>query len=286
MEKKLKKQDIEELVLEVIKFLQKWGLWVDVSIFAKGNRYSHTYKKDQSYKGMACVECAAGINPEDFTTGPTESGIDNDEVMWKSYSNIEHIFDMVYEGPLYMLLRHDEYEVKKSDISEEAWEYIFKHTDILSDKVMDWYDCTDVTDLLDQIVMNKFDNPEYSAWDPLVFDTWEEYQNLVGCEDACLTPNYQRFDTYAEYLGEVEAYEVISVEDVMPLWEKMVSDAKNIIRKNCDYDSNKMLYLPEIAGQIQSEFTKLFEHYGLWFDFGFSWSLTCYEKRGGKRIDG
>ena len=107
------------------------------------------------------------------TTGPTESGIDNDEVMWKSYSNPEHIFDIVYEGPLYMLLRHDEYEVKKSDISEEAWEYIFKHTDILSDKVMDWYDCMDVTDLLDQIVMDKFDNPEYSEWDPLVFDTWE-----------------------------------------------------------------------------------------------------------------
>ena len=96
MERKLKKQDIEELVLEVIKFLQKWGLWVDVSIFAKGNRYSHTYKKEQSYKGMACVECAAGINPEDFTIGPTESWIDNDEIMWKSFSNPEHIFDMVY----------------------------------------------------------------------------------------------------------------------------------------------------------------------------------------------
>lgn len=185
-----------------------------------------------------------------------------------------------------MLLRHDEYEVKKSDISEEAWEYIFKHTDILSDKVMDWYDCMDVTDLLDQIVMDKFDNPEYSEWDPLVFDTWEEYQNLVGGEDACLSLNYQRFDTYAEYLGEVEAYEVISVEDVMPLWVKMVDDAKNTIKKNCDYDRNEMLYLPEIAGQIQSEFTKLFESYGLWFDFGFSWSLTCYDKRGGKRING
>ena len=31
--------------------------------------------------------------------------------------NPEHILDMVYEGSLYMLLTHDTYETRKSEIS-------------------------------------------------------------------------------------------------------------------------------------------------------------------------
>ena len=33
-----------------------------------------------------------------------------------------------------------------------------------------------------------------------------------------------------------------------------------------------------IAGMIIEEFTGLLEKYGLWYDLGFSWSLTTYRK--------
>ena len=33
---------MEEMALEMIRFLQKWGLWTDASILTNGNRYSYS----------------------------------------------------------------------------------------------------------------------------------------------------------------------------------------------------------------------------------------------------
>ena len=68
--------------------------------------------------------------------------------------------------------------------------------------------------------------------------------------------------------------EVSSIEDVMPIWEKLSEIAKNeIINK---YKSER-LYLPGLADYITRQFNEIFKKYGLWYDFGFSWSLSCYK---------
>jgi hypothetical protein len=66
---------------------------------------------------------------------------------------------MIYEGPLYTLLRYGDYEVRKSDISPEAWEYIFTKTGILDDYIYEKFEIVDANDLLDHIIFEKWNNP-------------------------------------------------------------------------------------------------------------------------------
>ena len=277
---------MEKMVIEMIKFLQKWGLWQDVTILADVNAYFPGCNKEDVYCGLRNVKITVCENPEDYTTGIMDETdcYGNHHPVWKNFSNPEHILDMVYEGPLYMLLRHDTYEgVKKSDISPDAWEYIFAHTEILEDYMYEKYEMASPEALLAQVLEDKFDNPDYTAWDPLVFDTWEEYQELVNGEayktgEENLTPLYQRYGTYEEYLADMEVSEALSIEGIKPVWEQMASEAKIEFIRECAADEAGLISIPELAGYLQSEFVKIFDHYGLWYDFGFSWSLTCYRK--------
>lgn len=276
MEPEYSKQKLENLVMEIISFLQKWGLWQETTIFANGNRYAHTYEKEKKYKGLSFVEFVTDVNPETYTRGITASCDCDGQHIWKSFSNPEHIFDMVFEGPLYMLLRYGKYEVKKSDVSEEAWTYIFEHTDILEEYFLEKYGVLDEEGLLEQILMGQFEKSEYFAWNPLVFDTWEEYLAFCGDEESVV--NYHRCDTSLKGSEDLEMHADIGVEDIMPLWERMVCDAKREYIRDCSHDGDERLYLPELADYIQSEFISIFSSYGLWYDFGFGWSLTCYRK--------
>ena len=270
------------LVSELISFLQKWGLWSDTTVLANGNRYSYSAERTCSYGGLNYVEFEENVKPEDYTSGITEERDHDGNPVWRSFSNPEHILDMVYEGPLYMLLAHDTYETGKSEISEEAWEYIFDHSDRLDEFLYEKYECHDASDLLTKILEDKFDNPDYTVWDPLVFDTWEEYQEFVNGEayendEEILTPAYQRYGTYEEYLADMERSEDLSIEDIEPAWEQMVLDAKKEFIRECALDEAGIISIPEIAGDIKTEFDNIFDRYGLWYDFGFSWSLTCYK---------
>ena len=120
--------------------------------------------------------------------------------------------------------------------------------------------------------------------DPLVFDSWEEYQELVHGqsyrdeEEENMIPGYQRYGTYEEYVNDMEYLENMKLEDLKPVWEKMVNDAKNKFKSGED---GEMLSVEgsdfnEISGLIRNEFDRIFERYGLWYDFGFKWSLSCY----------
>ena len=278
---------MEKMVIELIRFLQKWGLWQDVTILADGKAYfPGCNNKGDLYCGLPNIKITVCENPEDYTTGITDETdcYGNCHPVWKNFSNPEHILDMVYEGPLYMVLRHDTYEgVKKSDISPDAWDYIFAHTGILEDYMYEKYELASPEEFLAQILEDRFDNPDYTAWDPLVFDTWEEYQDFVNGEayengEEKLTPAYQRYGTYEEYLADMEISESLSMEDVKPVWEQMVADAKTEFIRECALDETGIISIPEITGYLQSEFANIFNNYGLWYDFGFSWSLTCYRK--------
>ena len=274
---------MEKMVIELIEFLQKWGLWQDVTILADGKAYFPACNNEDVYCGLPNVKITVCENPEDYTRGITEERDCLGNPVWRSFSNPEHILDMVYEGPLYMLLTHDTYETRKSEISEEAWEYIFDHTDILDDYLYEKYECQCASDFLEKILEDKFDNPDYTVWDPLVFDTWEEYQEFVNGEayetgEENLTPAYQRYGTYEEYLADMEISESLSIEEIQPIWEQMISDAKKEFIRECAADESGIISIPGITGYIKSEFDKIFDRYGLWYDFGFAWSLTCYRK--------
>lgn len=272
---------MEKVVMELIAFLQKWGLWRDVTIYADGMAYSYSDETRDTCMGLSHVMASVCEHPEEFTKGLLDLRNGGSNLTWKSYSNPEHILDMTFEGALYMLLRHDTYEgVRKEDISPEAWEYIFAHTELLQEFMSVNYDCASPAELLEKIKEDTYYNPDYSAWDPLAYDTWKEYQTLMNGEaypdgEELLTPSYQRYGTYQEYVDAMERSEELCLDDVEPLWEKMRLDAKEDFVHGGEDES---VCAPEIAGYLRAEFPQIFDRNGLWYDFGFGWSLTCYKK--------
>ena len=258
------RKNLENLALEVIEFLKKWGLWEDVAIFTNGNKYSHSYKDTDCYKGLSNVIFTENQDPEKYMSGAIE-GI-NGETIWKSCANPEHIFDMVFEGPLYGLLNNFEYEVKKANITEEAWDYIFEHTEILEEYIEDEFGCYGVSEFLELNTEGKFINSEFITWNPLLFDTWEEYQELISGKE------------YAIYFENMEASEVVGGEKLfLPVWEQIVKESKKKFIREYRCDCEEILYLPEIAEYVHLEFINIFEKYGLYFELCFNWSLTCYK---------
>ena len=276
---------MEQMVLELITFLQAWGLWKDVMILADGRAFSYSESKEDVCLCLPHVQVSACVHPEDYTSGITDERDCDGNLIWRSYSNPEHILDIVFEGQLYTLLNYGVYEgIRRADISPGAWDYIFAHTDILEDEMYERYGCSDASELLELILEDKFDNPDYTVWDPLVFDTWEEYQRFENGEaypdgDEELIPNYQRYGTYAEYLKDMELSEQLTVEDVIPIWEEMVVAAKQeFIKGNGVDDTISFQWEAGPVNHIRSEFDQIFDRYGLWYDLGFAWTLTCYRK--------
>ena len=266
---------LEQLTEDMIRFLQKWGLWRDVGILTMGNGYFYSEDDEKSFRGLKHVEVVMGVDPERRMEGLTGWECDGTAV-WKSLANPEHIFDMTFEGALHTLLNYDSYETRKSDIGGEGWEELFEKTDILEEFLYEKYDCADVSEFRQQLYEEKFENPDYSEWDPLVFDTWKEYQEFIGYEEPGLSENYKRFDTYEKYLEEKRLADSNAMEEIEPIWEQMVADAKLAFMRDCGADGQKIIALNELYGGIKEEFDALFEGYGLWYDQCFSWSLTCY----------
>ena len=288
---KTESERMEEMALEMIRFLQKWGLWTDASILTNGNRYSYSPDPKKCDCGLPHTEFEQDVDPEQAMKGLTASG-------WKSLANPEHIFDMIYEGPLCMLLRYCEYETESEEISLEAWEYIFDHTNMLREHLGAKHGVCSQEELLEEIKTMPFEyycnmcaeiscngvpfdglwdfDDRYFDWDPLVFDTWEEYLEFMDHPEGSWykktrpQPLYELFDTYAEYLKEPEKFESITMDDVQPIWNEMVEDTKKDLMKG------GLVNIPEVFDHILSEFDSVFEKYGLWYDLCFDWSCSAY----------
>lgn len=268
------KEALEQMTKEVICFLQKWGLWQDVTILANGKRYFDDSEApfDTVFPNLEHVREEVCENAEEYTGGLTSyrDCAGDWKTKWVSFANPEHIFDMVYEGPLSVLLYEREYETRRSAVSDAAWEEIFRETDLLNCFLQDNYEVWSPEQLLEQVVLGETTEPETCAWDPLVFDTWEDYQETFGWEDFEALPRYQSFDTYEDYQEFLDRE--WTVDDVMPVWERFLDKVKAEVRAE-----KELLHCPEMTGHIIAEFDRIFERYGLWYDFGFSWSLSCYK---------
>lgn len=244
------KEQMELLVYEMISFLLKWGLWKDTIIFSNGKKYAHTYKAEEKYKGLPYVEFKENINPDDYKMCLSDS---------------EHIFDMVFNGPLYDLLNNNVYEVEMADITEEALNYILEHTDIIECYMSDEYECYDVYEFLELNMERQFVNTEYITWNPLVFDTWEEYKELISGKE------------YAVYFENVEAPEMLSTEKLfLPIWEQMMEDSKREVIRKCRCNDIRFSSF-ELTQHVHSEFRNILDRYGLWYlhEFGCC-SLSCF----------
>ena len=272
--KKFTKYELEQLAEKVIAFLQKWGLWEGTSIFTNGNRYMA--QRGSSYKDLRNVVFTENVAPEDYLSAYTmdckgeltEDGRD-------SYANPEHIFDMTFEGPLHTLLNEDEYVVPVDDVQPEAWEYLFRHSEILDDYLMQRYGWCSEEEFAEEYYTGK-ENPNWQGWDPTEFDTWEEYLDFVNgdfCEDdaevACRVKSGS---------PEESAIRLCSLHE---LWERVREQSKLDFIAEHRGDPDLMIEVDGIAPMIREELREIFRAHGLWVDMGFAWSLSCF--RNGKQ---
>ena len=116
------------------------------------------------------------------------------------------------------------------------------------------------------------------AWD-IIFDKTDLLDEILYFKfDATTAEEY-----WEKLMMEEDEEDIPSLEEVMALWDEMEEEAKEEFMegKGYAYGYNlgvEMVSIHDMVEYIGSEFDALFEKYDLWYDYGFSWSLTCYEK--------
>lgn len=223
--------DSEKLAMDIVAFLQKWGMWQDVQIFTGGKCYSDEH-------GILVIS-------------------DDD-------SKSERLLDMTFEGPLSLLLRHHEYEVRIADVSDEVRHIIVPETE----------ECRDETaELLEEFLEGKH------SWDPAEFDSYEEWLELNQYCDLDINDKENDSDGEETEFSSSEEYEDFlmrhAVERELVIRDYVVDD----IDDDPDLTGSETFFDDgRIAGMVHVEFIDLLEKYGLWYELCNSWSLTTYRK--------
>lgn len=99
---------------------------------------------------------------------------------------------------------------------------------------------------------------------PLLSEFEDEETNLLSNFHDFISENVG-FRENVEYFDENDLNEIIRIIDKM-----LVRSSK--------FDDETFYSDGEICGIIIGEFMDLLESYGLWYEMGFSWSLTTYRK--------
>jgi len=249
-----KETDSKMLAKDIVTFLRKWGMWQDVQIFTGGKCYTD----DQGKVAIRDEE-----HPEKYLKGLVQTDCDGTS-KWKEFSNPERLLDMTFEGPLSLLLRHHEYEINTREVSDEVRRILLPQTSEVADEVTDY-----VSDLLDMQI----------GWDPAEYDSYEEWLELNGyddCEDISVTSDDIRINPLE--ISSREEYEdfldICEMTRCLKIWEYFEDYV-------CDFPiGDDVMFFDDgkIASQVLNEFDELLAKYGLWYELGFSWSLTAYRK--------
>lgn len=244
--------DSEMLAMDIVAFLRKWGMWQDVQIFTGRKCYTDEY---------GALKVRDEEHPEKYLVGHGEFECDGAS-KWKDLSNPERLLDMTFEGPLSLLLRHHEYEVKIGDVSDEVRHIIVPETSECQDEVTNF-----VAEYLDG----------KCSWDPAEFDSYEEWLELNQYCDMDLNINDKRTSDGSKIdFSSREEYEDFlmhqAVERELGIAEYFETDICN----EAEWDSQVFYDNGRIASRMLKEFNDLLEKYGLYYDLCFSWCLTTY----------
>lgn len=255
-----KNVDSENLAFDIADFLKKWGMWQDVQIFTGGKCYSDGENGE--------INIREEEHPEKYLKGFV--GVDcNGESEWEEFSNPERLLDMTFEGPLSSLLRYNEYEVRIGDVSEQAKDIIFPPSEYFEEEAF--------------YLLNEF-NEEHIGWDPAEYDSYEDWlelnqfdginESFVEIENTIMK-NSMEFSTKEEYEDFLD-WSAITREYKLLDYFKDYAFYNAYGKCNLYYNNDMFFDGGHIADDILEEFNKLLKKYGLWYELGFSWSLTTY----------
>lgn len=275
----LNEQKLNDLAKEVIRFLQKWGLWKDTMIFTCGDRLSYSKDDRDTYEDLCNVRFTENVDPGSYMECPVEASESDEDLtlVWRKLMNPEHIFDMVYEGELYNLLNCD--EIDTAALPSETVEELLNATDAIEDFTIMTHEVNGTYEIADQIWEALYDYGQEAEWDPLEFDTWEEYKEMSDfADDEPEHPDYLfLFDNNEEIeraREEGKKYLLTEKEDkINAMWEEMKEEARRFYR---EHPGALKKYVS--ADTLKEEFSAIFDRCGLWYEYETCWSLSCYRK--------
>jgi hypothetical protein len=249
-----KAADSEMLAMDMVAFLRKWGMWQDVQILTGGKCYTDDH-------GELVIRNEE--HPEKYLAEICDYDC-NGEPIWKDFSNPERLLDMTFEGPLSLLLRHHEYEVKIGDVSDDVKHIIVPETDECMDAVLE---------LTDEYLEGKY------SWDPVEYDSYEEWLELNQycdmdeflVEEKIINGKEKEFSSreeYDDFLMRIVCEREAKIYEYFE--DDICANTDEYLYNDTFYDSGK------IANRVLNEFADLLEKYGLWYELCFSWSLTTY----------
>ncbi len=236
-----------EMVLEMIRFLQKWGLWQETMILADGNAYKSSRDKRKCFQGIPYVKVEEKVDPDEYLGELSEPS--------------PHIFDMTFDSALTEIFVYHEMELSGNEISREAWEYIFAHSQILDELIRDHSGPASRRELQEKLI--DVGDREYTLWDPL-----EDDLSTRDGESEEAMPVYTLFDSDEDYRRFLNG-EDVDLRRYPELWDLAVRYG---IRYFSEW-KDTILIRGGVIGHIMKELNAIFKKYGLWYEPEESWMI-------------
>ncbi len=247
---------MNNLILELTDYIQNWGLWKNVTMI----------EGTMSEAGGA----ESKANPE---AGGAGSGADPEAD--EKAAPPAPALTILCEGPLNDLLYFSEYRPNREEIGDAAWEVLFNHTDLVREYLEEHYEISSPEEYLHQKIGDILDNPDYSNWDPLEFDSWEDFQAFCGGEEPGLRPQYKRYDSYEDYEAARDGAENLTIDDIIPEFNRLVEEAKAYYKAG---GGDPDLNLTEIRWRIVYGFEQILAKHGLSYHFECPGMMVCHQK--------
>ena len=186
----------------------------------------------------------------------------------------EHVFDMTFESALCEVFDEGVLRTDYGMIEGEAWDFVFANSRFLADYLeseLSWD--RDIEEVLSDIISENAGAEEYTLWDPLEYEDFNEYQKHhdTGSEKEGATPLYTLFDTYENYQQFMKG-EFSLLRQSPVLWDMVASHAKN--RFSGELSDVQTEIEGEVVTNIMNEFGAIFKKYGLDYTQLYSWMIV------------
>ena len=243
-------KEINDMLTEMIRFLQKWGMWKqkwgdwnwnDTMILTGGKKFESSDSESDTYEGIPYVAVTQPVDSEEYA------------------EDSERLFDLKCCRDLYYLLHpYGELSLPVEQITDEAWNDLFERGTIIDDYLNDL--CADEYDKFIFHALVDGSDDQYTFWDPLEYESFEEYRQIYG-DDGNGTPIYRMFETYEDYKRFL-AGDISLIRNDPPLYRLLAKAVKQALMD----DGEELRLTKEMTSQLKKEFDDIYEKHGLTYE--------------------
>ncbi len=243
-------KEINDMLTEMIRFLQKWGMWKQkyTMILTGGKKFESSDSESDTYEGIPYVAVTQPVDSEEYA------------------EDSERLFDLKCCLDLYYLLHpYGELTLPMDEITDEAWEDLFENSTIVEEFLnrseLNVYNVGEYTDekFLYHALVDGSDD-QYTFWDPIEYETFEEYRQIYG-DAGNGTPVYTLFETYEDYKHFL-AGDTSMIRNDPGLYRLLAKAVKEALIDHC----SELPITEEIASKLRKEFGDIYAEHGLTYE--------------------